>query len=79
MRMKNGKKQRLWMKVIRSEGGVPTVIFEPVHPNATIGEMMELEKLLNKLYAPITFDLDYEWKDVDIVSAAEVLREGTRG
>lgn len=76
MRVKNGKKERLWMKVVRSEGGLRVVLNEPVNPDTTLGDLTELETLLNKVYGPaIQFEQQYEWKEVDIVSAAEIHAE----
>lgn len=72
MRTKKGKKQRLWARVVMITGSgtltdskvTPTGIDFPVIETTTIGEFMELEGALNKMFEGAKFDLEYHWEDV---------------
>lgn len=70
MRVRKGKKQRLWQKIVVTDGAgkIPTgvtIVDGPIAPDATLGDLTDLDRLLNKIYDPVQFDSVYHWEDVE--------------
>lgn len=67
MRTKKGQKQKLWARVVITQGRSikQTGIDFPVTLPTTLGDFGELEAALNNMFAPVKFDLEYHWENVD--------------
>lgn len=72
MRIRKGKKERLWARVVMITGSgtltdakvTPTGIDFPVTPTTTLGDLGDLEDALGNVFEGAKFELEYHWEEV---------------